>query len=368
MKYYFIAGEASGDLYGSELMKALRIVDSEAEFRFWGGDLMEKESGKAFRHIRDLAFMGFVEVIKNLPIILKNLRTCKEDIKAFNPNAIIFIDYPGFNLKIAEWARKAGYPTIYFISPQIWAWKEKRVLQIKRDIQKMFVILPFEKDFYAKHGFEVDYVGHPLIKILNEIQINPEKGRVALLPGSRKQEIEKVLPEMLVAAENLPNLKFTVCAAPSIPLQFYQKFSFRPNVTLNQGSAYDVLSKSEVAVVASGTATLETAIIGIPQVVVFKGNSLTFLIAKKLIKVKFISLVNLIAQNEIVKELIQKECTGDKISLEISRILSSNVSEQIKKEYIEVKSLLGDGEAISKTAQQIQTFLNKNCISTHDRL
>jgi lipid-A-disaccharide synthase len=360
LKYYIIAGEASGDLHGSELMKALLHEDSQAEFRFWGGDLMEKVGGKAFRHIRELAFMGFIEVVKNLPAILKNLKSCKTDIVSFNPDAIIFIDYPGFNLKIAEWARKAGYPTIYFISPQIWAWKEKRVFQIKRDIQKMIVILPFEKSFYAKFGVEVEYVGHPLVEILKNVPKEPINDKVALLPGSRKQEIDKVLPEMLKAAKKFENLEFTVCAAPAIPFNYYERFDFGTNVKLHHGSSYEVLSHSSAAVVSSGTATLETALLGVPQVVVFKGNRLTYLIAKKLIRVKYIALVNLIADKEIVKELIQNDCNEIKIAEELKNILNLNVSKHIKNQYLEVKSTLGQGGAISKTAQIIQNFLRHN--------
>ena len=360
MKYYIIAGEASGDLHGSELMKALRHEDSQAQFRFWGGDLMEKVGGKAFRHIRELAFMGFIEVVKNLPAILKNLKSCKKDIASFDPDAIIVIDYPGFNLKIAEWARKEGYSTIYFISPQIWAWKEKRVFQIKRDIQKMIVILPFEKSFYAKFGVEVEYVGHPLVEILKNVPRKPVNGKVALLPGSRKQEIEKVLPEMLKTAKKFKNLEFTVCAAPAIPPDYYERFDFGTNVKLHHGSSYEVLSKSSAAVVSSGTATLETALLGVPQVVVFKGNRLTYLIAKKLIRVKYIALVNLIADKEIVKELIQDDCNEHKISEELKNILDPKVCKHIKNQYLEVQSTLGQGEAISKTAQIIQTFLRDN--------
>jgi lipid-A-disaccharide synthase len=360
LKYYIIAGEASGDLHGSELMKALLHEDSQAQFQFWGGDLMEKVGGKAFRHIRELAFMGFIEVVKNLPAILKNLKSCKIDIAAFNPDAIIFIDYPGFNLKIAEWARKEGYPTLYFISPQIWAWKEKRVFQIKRDIQKMIVILPFEKRFYAKFGVEVEYVGHPLVEILKNVPREPVNGKVALLPGSRKQEIEKVLPEMLKAANKFENLEFTVCAAPAIPLDYYKRFDFGKNVKLHHGSSYEVLSQSSAAVVSSGTATLETALLGVPQVVVFKGNRLTYLIAKKLIRVKYIALVNLIVDKEIVKELIQDDCNEKKIAEELENILQPKVNKHIKNQYLEVESTLGQGEAISKTAQIIQTFLRHN--------
>lgn len=335
MKYYIIAGEASGDLHGSRLIQAIKTNDEVANVRAWGGDKMEAAGAKLIKHYRDLAFMGFAEVISNLPTIMANMRFCKSDISKFNPDVVIFIDYPGFNLPIAKFAKAKGYKTAYYISPQIWAWKEKRIHTIKRVVDKMMVILPFEKTFYEKWNFAVDYVGHPLIEIIDQYQreINKEeikntlgfnKGKklVALLPGSRKQEITKKLPIMLEASKDFPEVQFIVGQAPGITDQFIQSFTNKyQNVTVLKNKTYDLLSVADAALVTSGTATLETALFRVPEIVCYKGSPISYAIAKKLIKVKYISLVNLIMDKPIVKELIQEELTTKNIKSELTELL-----------------------------------------------
>jgi lipid-A-disaccharide synthase len=335
MKYYIIAGEASGDLHGSRLIQAIKKNDEGADIRAWGGDKMEAAGAKLIKHYRDLAFMGFAEVISNLPTIMANMKFCKSDITTFNPDVVIFIDYPGFNLPIAKFAKAKGYKTAYYISPQIWAWKEKRIHTIKRVVDKMMVILPFEKTFYEKWNFPVDYVGHPLIEIIDQYQleinkekiqntlgINKAKKVVALLPGSRKQEITKKLPIMLEASKDFPDVQFIVGQAPAITDEFIQSFTNKyQNVTVLKNKTYDLLSIADAALVTSGTATLETALFRVPEIVCYKGSPISYAIAKKLIKVKYISLVNLIMDKQIVKELIQEELTTKNIKSELTELL-----------------------------------------------
>ncbi len=284
MKYYIIAGEASGDLHGSNLMKALYEKDPTAEIRFWGGDLMQNVGGTLVKHYRELAFMGFIEVILNLKTILNNIKICKKDIEAFQPDAIIFIDYPGFNMRIATWAKERNIPTHYYISPQIWAWKENRIKAIKRDVDFMYVILPFEKDFYEKkHNFSVHFVGHPLIDaIASRTEVSDEifrkenhlsdKPIIALLPGSRKQEIAKMLSIMLSVTNDFPDYQFVIAGAPSQEYEFYKTFLTNENVKFISNKTYDLLSHSHAALVTSGTATLETALFNVPEVVCYKGS------------------------------------------------------------------------------------------------
>jgi len=319
MKYYIIAGEASGDLHASNLMKALKEVDANAEFRFWGGDLMQQQGGTLVKHYKELAFMGFSEVIMNLRTIFKNIKFCKEDISSFNPDVIIFIDYPGFNMRIAEWAKKEGFRTHYYISPQIWAWKENRIKKIKRDVDEMYVILPFEKDFYTeKHDFPVHFVGHPLLDAIDNrppVDIESFKRNngldsrpvIALLPGSRKQEIEKMLEVMLSITPDFEDYQFVIAGAPSQDEEFYQTFMKKSNIKLIMNKTYDVLGISHAALVTSGTATLETALFKVPEVVCYKGSYISYHIAKRIINLDYISLVNLIMNREVVKELIQNE-------------------------------------------------------------
>ncbi|RSK41944.1 lipid-A-disaccharide synthase [Mangrovimonas spongiae] len=366
MKYYIIAGEASGDLHGSNLMKALLKQDVNAEFRFWGGDLMQNVSGNLIKHYKDLAFMGFVEVIMNLRTITKNLSFCKKDIEAYHPDVIIFIDYPGFNLRIAKWAKALGYKTHYYISPQIWAWKENRIKAIKRDIDEMYVILPFEKDFYeTKHGFPVHFVGHPLIDaISNRTQIDEydfraehelnEKPIIALLPGSRKQEIKKMLSVMLAVSNDYPNYQFVIAGAPSQDYEFYKPFLKKSNVHFVSNRTYDLLSVSTAALVTSGTATLETALFKVPEVVCYKGSWISYQIGKRLVKhIKYISLVNLIMDKEVVTELIQNDFNKKRLKAELDLILDNYERTKFFINYYELEKKLGGKGASKKTAQLI---------------
>lgn len=365
MKYYLIAGEASGDLHGANLMASLRANDPQADFRYWGGDLMEAEGGVLAKHYRDLAFMGFVEVLFNLRTILRNIAFCKKDIEAFQPDVIIFIDYPGFNLRIAKWAKQKGIPTHYYISPQIWAWKEGRIKEIKRDVDAMYVILPFEKKFYEeKHNFPVHFVGHPLIDaIAKREQVNPEAFRkehklddrpiIALLPGSRKQEVSKMLEVMLSITEDFKDHQFVIAGAPSLEASFYAPFIKKSNVHLLLNKTYDLLSLSSAALVTSGTATLETALYKVPQVVCYRGNRISYEIAKRVIKLKYISLVNLILDKPVVTELIQTELTTKRLKKELTHILDDYHRAVLFLEYYDLENDLGGKGASEKTAQLI---------------
>lgn len=365
MKYYIIAGEASGDLHGSNLMKSLYKEDPNAEIRFWGGDLMEEVGGTLVKHYRKLAFMGFAEVVMNLKTILNNIKFCKADILEFQPDVLIFIDYPGFNMRIAKWAKKIGIPTHYYISPQIWAWKENRIKDIKRDFDAMYVILPFEKDFYEKkHGFPVEFVGHPLIDAIHnrkhiddksfrsEFNLD-EKPIIALLPGSRKQEISKMLTEMLAVVKDFQEYQFVIAGAPSQEYSFYQQFLNNENVHFISNRTYDLLSVSTAALVTSGTATLETALFKVPEVVCYKGGWISYQIAKRIITLKYISLVNLIMDREVVTELIQNDCNPKKIKEELHKILVTSQREKVLEEYEILEKKLGGEGASAKTAKLI---------------
>lgn len=375
MKYYLIAGEASGDLHGANLMKALQKEDSGASFRFWGGDLMAAVGGTEVKHYRELAFMGFAEVLFNLRTILKNITFCKNDIKAFNPDVIIFIDYPGFNLRIAKWAKQQGIATHYYISPQIWAWKEGRIKEIKRDVDQMYVILPFEKDFYEKkHQYPVHFVGHPLIDaISHRKQVDPAHFRkenqldtkpiIALLPGSRKQEISKMLEIMLTAVEAYPDYQFVIAGAPSQEASFYAPFIKKQNVHLLLNKTYDLLSVSHAALVTSGTATLEAGLFKIPQVVCYKGNRISYEIAKRVIKLKYISLVNLILDKEVVTELIQTDFNPKRLKEELDKILDPYQRATLFLEYYDLEQKLGGKGASKKTAQLIQKAIGLAAVS-----
>jgi lipid-A-disaccharide synthase len=372
MKYYIIAGEASGDLHASNLMQALLEKDSQAEFRFWGGELMAKVGGTLVKHYKDLAFMGFWEVMTNLKTIFKNIDFCKQDIVEFNPDALIFIDYPGFNMRIAKWAKQKGIPTHYYISPQIWAWKENRIKAIKRDIDFMYVILPFEKEFYEdKHQFKVHFVGHPLLDQIEkrqEISFETFKNRhqlddkpiIALLPGSRKQEISKMLSVMLSIVQDYPAYQFVIAGAPSQDEEFYESIISESQVKLIQNDTYNVLSKSDAALVTSGTATLETALFEVPEVVCYKGNLISYWIAKQIVKLNFISLVNLIMNREVVKELIQTEFNSKQLKLELDNILNSSNRQRIRSDYKELKTKLGGVGASRRTAELIVNSFNTN--------
>lgn len=381
MKYYLIAGEASGDLHGSNLIRQLKIQDPSADIRCWGGDLMEKAGASLVKHYRDLAFMGFVEVIKNLPTILRNIKYCKQDIDAWQPDVLVLIDYPGFNLRIAEWAHKKGFKVVYYISPQVWAWKENRVKKMKLCIDKMLCILPFEKDYYKnKWNWEVEYVGHPLVEVVEKklivdsrqlteenvdalsiVNHQPSTKIIALLPGSRKQEIAKKLPIMLSVAAHFPDYQFVVAKAPGLEDDFYTPFlNTASNVSSVRNQTYDLLMKANAALVTSGTATLETALFAVPEVVCYKGNKISYEIAKRLINIKYISLVNLIMNKLVVKELIQDELTTENLVKELKLILNDNDHRQkLLADYAALKEILSEGgNASEQAARQIIEVLS----------
>lgn len=374
MRYYIIAGEASGDLHGSNLIKQLKGLDQEAVIRSWGGNLMQQAGAELIKHYRDLAFMGFAEVVKNLPTIFKNIRFCKADILAFQPDCLILIDYPGFNLRIAEWAKQEGLKVIYYISPQVWAWKAGRVKKMKECIDKMLVILPFEKDYYKEQwNWDVDYVGHPLMEVIEakkqELGYGPDtvfpiagSKKIALLPGSRKQEIAKKLPIMLELAKLFPNQEFVVAEAPGQDAEFYEPF-LKPyqNVGSVKNDTYKLLLESQAALVTSGTATLETALLGIPEIVCYKGSNISYQIAKRLVKIKYISLVNLIMDKLVVKELIQDELNTSNLEKELNELLHNTTKqEQIRKDYQALQATLSKGgHASAQAATIIYQFLEE---------
>lgn len=365
MKYYLIAGEASGDLHGSNLVKELKKLDQNANIRCWGGDKMAAAGATVVKHYKDLAFMGFAEVIKNLPAILRNFSFCKKDISIFKPDVIIFIDYPGFNLRMADWGRKNNYKTVFYISPQIWAWKENRAKAIKKNIDKMLVILPFEKAFYEKWDYPVEYVGHPLAEVINTFiiqhpEIKKDGKTIALLPGSRKQEIKTKLPIMLEATKNFPENTFIIAKAPGMDDSFYEEFLHQyKNVQTATDNTYHILMESSAALVTSGTATLETALFGVPEIVCYKASPISYEIGRRLIKLKYISLVNLIMNREVVKELIQNDLTSEKITFHLKELLSNEkAKEKIQQDYAELKDLLSlGGNASMNAAKLIYDFV-----------
>lgn len=371
MRYYIIAGEASGDLHGSNLIKELKKRDTEAIIRCWGGDLMEAAGGTLVKHYRELAFMGFVEVLANLGTILGNLRFCKEDITLFAPDCLILIDYPGFNLRIAEWAHRKGLKVIYYISPQVWAWKENRVKKMKTCIDKMLVILPFEKAYYQqKWNWDVEYVGHPLAEVVEQFRTSGEKllpaeissdlPVIAILPGSRKQEILKKLPIMLEASRHFAGYQFVLGMAPGLDQSFYSTLlAGHPNVSAVSGRTYALLNTAVAALVTSGTATLETALFEVPEIVCYKGNPVSYLIARQVIRVKYISLVNLIMDKLVVKELIQQDLTVKNLVSELTVLLEKNAKrEQMMQDFASLKNLLSKaGPASAKAADSIIAFL-----------
>lgn len=364
MKYYIIAGEASGDLHGSNLMKALQREDIHANFRFWGGDLMQAVGGTLVKHYKARAFMGFVEVVMNLSSIFKDISYCKTDIEAFKPDVVIFIDNSGFNLRIAKWAKQVGFKTNYYISPQVWASRAKRVHDIKRDIDAMYVILPFVEEFYKKYNYKVTFVGHPLIDAIasrnkfdeNEFRAKhhvSDKPIIALLPGSRKQEIKNMLSVMLSLVDTYPNYQFVIAGAPSQEYSFYKPFIKSANVTFISNKTYDLLSISYAALVTSGTATLEAALFKVPQVVCYKGNAISYQIAKRIITLKFISLVNLIMDKEVVTELIQNDFNKKSLKKELDKILDDSERSKMFINYNALEKALGGQGASKKTAQLI---------------
>jgi len=372
MRYYLIAGEASGDLHASNLMKELKKQDPGADFRCWGGDLMQQQGGELVKHYRDLAFMGFLEVVTHLKEINENLKFCEKDLLHFRPDVIILVDYPGFNMRIARFAHRHGIRVFYYISPQLWAWRSSRVRLIRKFVDRMFVILPFEKNFYAGYDYSVDFVGHPLLDVIHDTMPVLSKAEflainglsddpiIALLPGSRKMEIGKILRIMLSVIPYYKEYQFAVAAAPSIPEQFYNEILQGTSVKLLTNQTYDLLKHSTAALVTSGTATLESALMGVPQVVCYKGNFLSYAIARKIVHVKYISLVNLIAGKALVKELIQQGLTTGNLIEELNNILHNfEFQVRIKESYKELLKLLGGEGASERTATLMIQYLGK---------
>ena len=372
MKYYIIAGEASGDLHGSNLMKALYKEDPDAHIRFWGGDLMQEAGGELVVHYKDRAFMGFIEVIFNLRKILGFIKKCKRDIQSFRPDALIFIDNSGFNLRIAKWAKPLGYATHYYISPQVWASRASRVKGIKASVDHMYTILPFVQDFYAKYDYKAHFVGHPLLDALADRSVIDtdafikehelsQKPVIALLPGSRKQEIKAMLDIMLSVVPSFPEYQFVIAGAPSQDASFYEPFiANQPQVHFISNKTYDLLCVSHAALVTSGTATLETALFKVPQVVCYKGNKISYEIAKRIIQLDYISLVNLIMDKDVVVELIQDELNTTTLTGALYQILDKSHREQLFSDYYELEKRLGGKGASNKTAKLIVHSLGDN--------
>ena len=375
MKYYLVAGEASGDLHGSNLMKAIKERDPQADFRCWGGDLMEAAGGDLVKHYRDLAFMGFWEVFIHLNTILRNIRICETDILLYEPDVLILIDYPGFNLRVAQFAKEHGIKVCYYISPQIWAWKKKRINKIKLYVDEMMVILPFEEKFYADNGMRVNYVGHPLLDAVSRDLRDSEEVRqfrernglddreiIALLPGSRKQEIRDILPQMLRMVELFPKYQFVISQVSWQPKELYDKYVKDTSVKMALGSAYPLLANAKAAIVASGTATLETAMIGTPQVVCYAGSEISYLIAKHLISgINYISLVNLIMDKKVVTELIQHDYNTQHLKEELELITKDQENiDRMKSEYKQLYTMLGDGSASAKAADVVLKLAERN--------
>lgn len=376
MKYYIIAGEASGDLHASNLVKNIKLNDATAEIRGWGGDLMQQQGVQLVKHYRDLAFMGFAEVIQHLPEILRNISFCKNDILTFKPDLLILVDYPGFNLRIAKFAKKAGFKVVFYISPQVWAWKSSRVQTIKEVVDKMLVIFPFEKDFYKKFNYPVDFVGHPLLDAITHspysskedfLKTNnlPNKPIVALLPGSRHQEIENILPVMCETTKRFPEWQFIIAGAPSAHKEWYENFLRNSTIRIVYGKTYELLSHSQAALVTSGTATMETALWGVPEVICYRAKGLTgtisYHLAKRLIgkRLKFIGIVNLVMEKEVVKELIQNELTAENLSQELKKLMNDiHYREKVMNDYKDINARLGGPGASARAAKIISDFLH----------
>jgi len=366
MKYYIIAGEASGDLHASNLVAEIKKKDKKAEFRGCGGDLMKAQGVELLKHYRTMAYMGFVEVAVNLRKVLGNIAQCKKDIVDYQPDAIILVDYPGFNFRIADFAHEKGFKVFYYISPQVWAWKRRRVKKVKRSVDKMLVILPFEEEFYKEYGVNVTYVGNPLLDelakfgianrsiFLRRNSLGEKREIIALLPGSRKQEVKRVLPVMLKAASHFPDYQFVVAGVSSLDKSLYKKILGNSDVFLIEDQTYELLQNSSAAIVTSGTATLETALFTVPEVVCYKATALSYFLAKWMIKVKYISLVNLVMDKEVVKELIQGDLTEENIVNELELLLHNGKRQrQLLEDYEELKGRLGNAGASEKAAEVI---------------
>lgn len=374
MKYYIISGEASGDLHGSNLMKAIYRKDPNTEIRFWGGDLMQSVGGTMVKHIRDLAIMGFVEVVAHLRTVLANIKLCKQDILAFNPDAVIFIDYPGFNLRIAKFTHSHGFKNFYYISPQVWAWKKGRIKTMRKVLDKMFVILPFEKSFYDKNNVSnVDYVGHPLLDAVADFKsVNKEddfrkqhnlddRPIIALMPGSRKMELRKMMPTMADLASRHPEYNFVIAGMTLLGDSFYKPFLTSENVTLVYNQTYLLLQSAFAGVITSGTATLEAALFHLPQVVCYRANAFTVALAKRFAKVNYISLVNLIADKPVVRELIQKDLNKNTLETEFSKITKDkNNRMAMIAEYENIEKMLGSKGVSDKAVEAILKTLKRD--------
>ena len=367
MKYYIIAGEASGDLHAANLIKSLKQEESNSSFRAWGGDLMKAQGASIIKHYRDLAFMGFWEVAKNILTILKNIRYCKEDILAFQPDAIVLIDYPGFNLRIAKWAKAKKIPVHYYISPQVWAWKENRIKLMKKVIDYLYVILPFEKNFFEeKHQLAVDFVGHPLLDEIaqfdpgdlesfkSKYKLPKEKPIVALLPGSRAQEVSKMICIMSEVAKEFPDYCFVIGAAPHLNEALFKNLGLH----IVKNDTYKLLSHAHAALVASGTATLETALLEVPQIVCYKTSALSYAIGKQVVKLPYISLVNLILEQMAVPERLQRNCNAKQLSKDLSIILNGPTRAVQLDAYKKLKAKLGGSGASNQTARLISQRTN----------
>ena len=376
MKYYVLAGEASGDLHASNLIKEIHLIDPDAQFRGFGGDLMEDEGMTVLKHYRDMAFMGIVPVIFNIRTIKKNFRFCELDMLQFNPDVLILVDYPGFNLRMAKFAKEHGIRTFYYISPKIWAWKEARVRKVKAYVDDMFTILPFETEFYKKYDYPVNYVGNPLLDAILQKKTEPDFPRffaenkltdkpvLALLPGSRRGEISVLLPTMLAAAAHFPEFQYVIAGAPNMGIEFYQPFMKGSKVPVLWGKTYEILIHSRIAIVSSGTATLETAILNVPQVVVYQMTpNWLFKYLKYFLITKWVSLVNIILGREAVTELIQSDFTEKKIVLELEKILNDPENEKrMLADYRDMMIKLGEPGASKRAAEvmveKLETSLN----------
>ncbi|OFX47508.1 MAG: lipid-A-disaccharide synthase [Bacteroidetes bacterium GWA2_30_7] len=372
MKYYIIAGEASGDLHASNLVAELKKLDNNVALRGWGGDLMITQGVNVIKHIKNLAFMGLADVIKNLGTILKNFKFCKADILSYNPDVLILVDYPGFNLRIAKFASQNGIKVFYYISPTVWAWHKSRISQIKKYVSRLFVILPFEKDFYKKHNYEVDYAGNPLLdEYQHFITLNVEntfktdnnlsdKPIIAILPGSRKQEVKIMLPEMIKLIKLYPEYQFVIAGVNSLGKDFYSNYIKENEIKLIFGQTYNLLKNSYAAIVTSGTATLETAIFNIPQVVCYKTSPLTFYVARLFVNVKYLALINLILNKLAVKELIQTNFTFKNLKEEFQKITKSeNYRAELFENYKLLSEELGGSGASKRTAELMYKYLTQ---------
>jgi lipid-A-disaccharide synthase len=373
MKYYIIAGERSGDLHASNLIKSIRQEDAAAQVRAWGGDMMQQAGATLVKHYKDLAFMGFWEVAKNLPTIMGFIKECQRDIMANKPDVLVLVDYAGFNMRIAMFAKKQGIKVFYYISPKVWAWNQSRALKIKENVDHLFVIFPFEVEFFKGYEYDVDYVGNPLLDAVASFVPNPlfrqennipDKPIIALLPGSRKQEVEQMLEVMLGVVTQFPEHQFVIAAIRNLPESFYEPFSRVPHVSIVYEQTYDLLANAEAALVTSGTATLETALFEVPQVVCYKTGAISYMIARALIQIEYISLVNLIAGKEVVKELIQQNFNVPALAYELKKILKgADLRGEQLDDYRRIKMLMGEAGASERTAKLMVHYLKQESIS-----